>query len=346
MAPTHLKKIKDLLREINTKGTIPFEHRETLNDRLRITFKSSENNPRQATRQSNAEYSRRFREKHARPVYLEVLEKDVSLFLPFVIKISPTICSKLDLSTLLQEYMKLDQPLRELHLNHSAKEFLSAIAKEHDFEQNEQYKKLSSSLFARLSSQHSDTESAESISRPIGALESVDRFSYLGADPAAVLQVYGARVYEFVEQAPAWIQERAVFARLTECVQAAFALDYLIDGVFNLQIGAADKIAAILYPNIKLDISTNYASDSVKDDAYFTLIGASIKAIKSFFPKDLCDAIEASDLRDWEKTHFLLESTDCVVTHISRTKPHIGTISIRVGYALGVLLLNKLYGVF
>jgi hypothetical protein len=80
------------------------------------------------------------------------------------------------------------------------------------------------------------------------------------------------------------------------------------------------------------------------DHAYYTLKGASISAIRKIFSPRVCDAIEQSDMRAWEKQHLLIDTTDCVQMEISRKSPHHGTIRLRIAFFLGMDIVNQLYG--
>lgn len=129
----------------------------------------------------------------------------------------------------------------------------------------------------------------------------------------------------------------------TECVQAIFAQDDLTDGVFTFDIGRAVELARILFPGAALPIQDGGPEQHIVDNAYFTLMGASIAAIKTFFHSEIYDAIDASDLRAWEKEYFLTDTTDCVTMKVFREEPHRGTISVRVGYFVGFPILERLF---
>jgi hypothetical protein len=129
----------------------------------------------------------------------------------------------------------------------------------------------------------------------------------------------------------------------TKCVQAIFAQATLTDGVFTFDVGRALELARILFLGAALPIPERGSEQHIIDNAYFTIIGASIAAIKSFFLSEVYDAIDASDLRAWEKQHFLTETTDCVTMKVFREEPHRGTISVRVGYFKGFPILERLF---
>lgn len=181
-------------------------------------------------------------------------------------------------------------------------------------------------------------------SKPASAAESDLHFSYRAADPDAICFDFGNGLYEFFESAQTRIQEKtALVIGTTECVQAVFAQDVPTDGVFTFDIGRAVELVRILFPGAALPISERDSEQHTIDNAYFTLIGASVAAIKSIFPSQIYDAIDASDLRAWEKEHFLTETTDCVTMKVFRRELHRGTISVRVGYFIGFPILERLF---
>jgi hypothetical protein len=79
------------------------------------------------------------------------------------------------------------------------------------------------------------------------------------------------------------------------------------------------------------------------DFAYFTLRGASMPGISSLFPAAICEGIETSELRRWEKYHLFYDVTDCVTMQLWREESQRGLIKLRIGHYTGVNLANKLY---
>lgn len=150
-------------------------------------------------------------------------------------------------------------------------------------------------------------------------------------------------MYEFVESAPARIQEKVkLMLQTTECVRASFAQNDFKDGVFYLDIGRAIELASILFPDVVLPLSEEHPGGNILDNAYFTLKGASISAIISLFSSRIWGGIDASDLRAWEKENYLLDTTDCVLMNIIRSDPQRGTVIIRIGYTVGYSILTDL----
>lgn len=91
-------------------------------------------------------------------------------------------------------------------------------------------------------------------------------------------------------------------------------------------------------PNLSLSAFVN-----VGDCAYITLRGASVSGVTSIFTPYVCDAIECSELRLWELEYSFLETTDCVTLNVWRNQTNFGFIRLRIGFSMGMSLLNDLY---
>ena len=91
-----------------------------------------------------------------------------------------------------------------------------------------------------------------------------------------------------------------------------------------------------------LDRDANISIES-GDNAYFTLRGASVSAIRSIFTTKIYDAIKCSELRIWEIENSLLETTDCLTLNIWRSQPQCGFIRFRIGFSSGISILNDLF---
>lgn len=79
------------------------------------------------------------------------------------------------------------------------------------------------------------------------------------------------------------------------------------------------------------------------DNAYYTLQGASVSAVKSILGPSVYSAIESSELRCWETNPSLLDTTDCVTLHVWRSQPNFGFIRLRIGFDPAISFLNNLY---
>ncbi|QSS51654.1 hypothetical protein I7I53_07026 [Histoplasma capsulatum var. duboisii H88] len=55
------------------------------------------------------------------------------------------------------------------------------------------------------------------------------------------------------------------------------------------------------------------------------------------------DAIEKSQLREWEKSNSSHNTTDCVSIEIHPQQPHNSTFHLRVGFIAGTYIASKLY---
>lgn len=167
--------------------------------------------------------------------------------------------------------------------------------------------------------------------RPICAAEIVDKYSLEGLRIDEIRKYFGNHVYEVFDESPGRLQEKASgFLDKTRCSSMELAQNGVDDSVFYLEIGNADKFASILFANALRFLPQEHADGMLNDNAYYSFKGASVSGIALLFPPDVCAAIDASNLRAWEKEHFLLETTDCVMMTMSRTKPHWGRIMVRV----------------
>lgn len=81
----------------------------------------------------------------------------------------------------------------------------------------------------------------------------------------------------------------------------------------------------------------------VADHAYLTLKGASTLAIASIFSQGVCNAIESSQLRTWERSRLRLRTTDCVQMVFWRSDPQRAIIKLRIGFKLGIDIAKLLY---
>lgn len=70
---------------------------------------------------------------------------------------------------------------------------------------------------------------------------------------------------------------------------------------------------------------------------------ASVSAISFIFGPCIGNAIEKSQLREWEKTNSSLNTTDCVSIEIHPQQPHNSTFHLRVGFIAGTYIASKLY---
>lgn len=79
--------------------------------------------------------------------------------------------------------------------------------------------------------------------------------------------------------------------------------------------------------------------DYLTDCGFFTLLGASVKAIRRIFRQRFVDAIDQSGLRAWEKELSMFETTDAVELRIYRQKYRgkvYGILRVRIQNTLGL----------
>lgn len=179
--------------------------------------------------------------------------------------------------------------------------------------------------------------------------------------------LFGDRIYDFLESSPIRIQEKAKrppMLQTTECVRTGLPQQDFQDGIIRLDIGSASEFARILFPETShiaicrgepvdsciegptenLEMSEqHHGTSTVEDHGYFTLKGASVSAIGLVFNQGVCDAIESSELRAWERAHLLLETTDCITMNLHRRDPNHGTVRLRIGFLSGIHMAHNLY---
>ncbi|KAJ9644786.1 hypothetical protein H2204_001248 [Knufia peltigerae] len=131
----------------------------------------------------------------------------------------------------------------------------------------------------------------------------------------------------------------------TECILGSYNSGVTLDGIVTFNVGKALDLVRILFPGATLPPPQEQTPEGwyTTDTAYFTLTGANISGLLSLFPPEICDAIEASELRAWEREHFLTETTDCVTLKVCRTRLYQGCLSVRVGGEVGLSILDRLF---
>lgn len=193
--------------------------------------------------------------------------------------------------------------------------------------------------------------------------------------------VFGNQIYDAIESAPIRLREssKTQTLQVTECVRTSFPRHNFQDAIICLDVGRARELAEILFPqpngsivllsdkrthvhteatsgqqpilgtgsatgklSIEVDIPLSYLSNS-EDYACLSFSGASVSAIASLFHPQVCNAIEKSQLRSWEKEHSLPGRTDCVTMESSRIEPNHGTIRLRIEFLDGICIVKDLY---
>jgi hypothetical protein len=143
MSSQHSSRINKVLKDIGRRQTIPSNYRATLEKRLVIACKPLTRQPRGKVRRSRSDILSHHKQKKANNVYLEVLDEDPHLFLPFILAISPSACGTFDASELCQR-LKQEHPIQ---LRNDAKIVLDDIANENGIIGSPHYKKLIQDLF-------------------------------------------------------------------------------------------------------------------------------------------------------------------------------------------------------
>lgn len=68
-----------------------------------------------------------------------------------------------------------------------------------------------------------------------------------------------------------------------------------------------------------------------------------MSAVCSIFGSQTCEAIQGSQLRQWELHNSMNEVTDCATAYISRRPPHNSMIRLRVGFMDGFHIAKLLH---
>lgn len=104
------------------------------------------------------------------------------------------------------------------------------------------------------------------------------------------------------------------------------------DAELRIDTGPVTELIEALFPSTILPPVEAGQREYTKDNAYFTLKGASTSAIAALFSQTFCAGIEISDLRVWKKHSCLLDTTDCLTMEVPRRTRHYDMIILRVGY--------------
>jgi len=126
------------------------------------------------------------------------------------------------------------------------------------------------------------------------------------------------------------------------------------DCLVFLEVGLAQDIISQLFPADKRTLTPSCCKfvnltlavrrlTTYKGPDHFSLAGASVQAIFSFFGPYLSQAIDESKLREWEKETGQLETTDCVEVQLRDPTSRHGILKLRIGWGPGYQLVNSLY---
>ena len=70
-----------------------------------------------------------------------------------------------------------------------------------------------------------------------------------------------------------------------------------------------------------------------------------MSALTSLFHFRICDAIEKSQLRLWERECFSQDITDCVTLELDPAEPEHGVLKLRTDFTRGIPIVKDLYAV-
>ncbi|KAJ5084779.1 hypothetical protein NUU61_009358 [Penicillium alfredii] len=337
--------------EIETLETIPAADQTLLGERLAIACVAQESQQRRREPLENREYLAQTRQRKARKIYLEVLEKDPYLFLAFILTFSPRVCDRID-SRFFQQHRE-----RKIFLSNDANLLLWQIAIKHGIDRTVHFRNLMRSIFeSRPPVTGAEADGNENCSLDM-------------CDLSAIRIAFGDKICDAIERSPTHLSKKLTghFSRTTQCIQTKVPYDGYQDTIIRLDVGAALELADLLFPLASRKIesvlsalppsvhklsgsegslgpgNTDMSFSSEIDFAYFTLRGASVSAMVSVFGADICEGIENSELRTWEREQLLVDTTDCITMQIWRAQPQHGIIHLRIGFFAGVNLANKLY---
>ncbi|KAJ5346145.1 hypothetical protein N7452_004149 [Penicillium brevicompactum] len=334
--------------EIGRKRTISPSDIPVLEERMVIACTVFEVPQPKPGGRKNQQLLEQSRQRKARKVYREILDECPDIFLAFLLTVSPRKSVEFDLPTFHEQHHA--QPFA---LCEKGKSLLFQIATRHGFQKSDPFQMLMRPMTYW--------------SRPATEDGGFEHFSLsLGGLPA-IRVAFGDIICDAVESSPAHLPKKADgdYAQTTECVRSKIFYNRQ-DTTICLDVGCALKLADRLFPFASQKInsalsqfhadhqaSSSQAASSQQtqtsslysdiDFAYFTLRGASTYGIQSAFGAAICEGIENSELRRWEKYHLISDVTDCVTMQVWRTQPHRGLIKLRLGHYTGVNLANKIY---
>jgi hypothetical protein len=146
--------------------------------------------------------------------------------------------------------------------------------------------------------------------KPETMAEEVTAFEYSSARWVSIGEVFRAHIAQAIRQADCVAPNRILDPELTACVRSRFPRIFG-DAFIWLDIGS-DGPLPLLYQNVRIPVDR----------------------IREVFGGIIAEAIEGSDLREWEKRNGYINTTECV-----EIKPQ--GIKLRIRY--DIHLANKLF---
>ncbi|KAI1328378.1 hypothetical protein F5Y16DRAFT_369532 [Xylariaceae sp. FL0255] len=130
--------------ELKQYQAIPSPYLAILEERLVIFFKTLGRQQRKEHRSAIQDVRSRHKQRKAQKVYLDILNGDVFIFLPFLLAISPRAYESFDTV----RFLGLYAPSSSITLCDTVKVFLHDISQSHGINQSPHYQKLIQALFS------------------------------------------------------------------------------------------------------------------------------------------------------------------------------------------------------
>lgn len=226
---TQVSRILKIAGELETSREIPATYREALEIRLAIAFGSFKRRPRQRIPRTPKEKRHHYQQKKAQKIYLDVLEMDSYIFIPFILAISPRACETFDILGFRRQHKNLER----IHITN--KHFLDEIAVAVGIDQVTDYKRLAERLFR-----------APTPPPPTTVAESDEHFVFQMSKLENIRDCFGDRICAAIKTPGRQVQNED--QRLTECISARIPRQAYQDCIFSIEIGCAREFRDILFP--------------------------------------------------------------------------------------------------
>ncbi|KAJ3555421.1 hypothetical protein NPX13_g10360 [Xylaria arbuscula] len=272
MTSTQLSRISGIFQELFQQQILPSSYLPILEERLVIACKPIAPRHRGKERRPVQDSRLHHKLKKAKKVYLDILDQDPHIFIPFILAITPRACETFNILQFLKVHPRNDR----IHFLDVARATLDSIAQRHGIIQDSHYKALIQSLF------HGPSQSLTSLrpeqpdrlglqrSSPITTAESEDHWAYNAAHLEAIRINFGNYICDAIETARLRLNEQAKSPTLqtTECVRTRFPRQNFQDAIIWLDIGPTGHITSTLFPQATLDLLTgkrsiNFANVSI-----------------------------------------------------------------------------------